>query len=461
MKIQLSILITLLCIGSATAQLVNSDNNYRRPLKDVLSDIESKFDVEIQVSAKDIDTLVLDNADWRIRQWDIDATLNNVLSPFDMSAQSNGENKYRVEKFRRHRRTIEEARAFLDYLSDLYADKATWEMRKARLKDEIIKAVRLDIAPAAPNSKPILTEEKKMNGYTTQNFALESLPGVYVCGTIYRPTKIKGKVSFVLCPIGHFNGGRNNKDLQARCAGLAVMGAVAVQYDLFAWGESELQFESHHSESLANTVQTINTERILDYMLAICKYIDEDRIGITGGSGGGSQTMLISAIDDRIDVSVPTVMMSAIHYGGCPCESGNPIHLCAGGTNNVEIAAMFAPKPQLVISDGGDWTSNVPELEFPFVKRTYSLYGAEDKVKNIHLPKERHDYGSSKRAAMYHFMARHLDLDESKVFDKDGNLDESFFTHQDEDEIKALGKDGEKLPKNAINFDELKRMFQQ
>ncbi len=457
-QIKITLILVVLAFSNLMAQTVNSDNQYQRPLIDVLNDIEAQFNVEISFSEKDLQGLKLTYADFRIRQWDLDLTLKNVLGPFDLVANPNGENKYKIENFRYHRRTVEEAQSFLDYLATQYNDKASWEVRRNQLKTEIRQAVRLDMAPAAPGTKPILTKEKKFNGYTTQNFALESMPGVYICGTIYRPAKIKGKVPLMMCPIGHFNGGRYNKDLQARCAGLAAMGAVAVQYDLFAWGESELQFKGYHAQSLANTVQVVNTERIIDYMLGF-KYIDQNKIGITGGSGGGSHSMLISAIDDRIALSVPTVMMSALHYGGCPCESGNPIHLCAHGTNNVELAAIFAPKPQLIISDGGDWTAKVPTLEFPFLKRTYAFYGAEKEVENTHLPAEKHDYGPSKRAAMYQFVAKHFNLDNSKVFDKSGKLNESFFTPQSENELKALGENGEKLPANAINFVQLRKMI--
>ncbi len=456
--IKITIILMVFAFNSLMAQTINSDNKFQRPLTDVLADIEKQFDVKLRISGKSVDSLVLNYANWRIRPWDINETLNNVLAPFDLVALPDGEKKYKIEGFRYHLRSIDEAKEMFNYLSNLYEDKIAWEERRAQLITELREAISLDVAPKAPNSKPILTKEKKINSYTIQNFALECMPGVYICGTIYRPAKIKGKIPVVLCPIGHFNGGRYNKDLQARCAGLATMGAMAVQYDLFAWGESQLQFKGHHHESLANTVHAVNTERILDYMLSF-NYTDEDRVGITGGSGGGSHTMLMAAIDNRIKVSVPAVMMSAIHYGGCPCESGNPIHLCGGGTNNVEIASIFAPKPQLIISDGKDWTKNVPELEFPFLRRTYSFYEAEDKVENAHFPKEGHDYGASKRAAMYRFMAKHLKLDESKVFDKGGELNESFFEQQSEDDLKALGKNGEKLPANAISFEELKKMF--
>lgn len=443
------------------AQILNSDNQFQRPLKEVLKDIEEQYHICLRISEKDVENKLLDYADWRFRP-DPEETLRNVLAPFDLVYLPDGSpGKFKIEPYRYHLRTVEEARETLEYLAGLYSDRSEWEIRRNTLKNCLPGAVRLAPVPKAPGTAPVLTKKRKMDGYTVQNIALEVLPGVYVCGSLYEPSKIKGKIPVVLCPNGHFANGRYNKDVQIRCAGLARMGAVAVSYDLFAWGESALQFQPEmHRKSLANTMQALNSIRLLDYLLSL-DYTDPDRVGITGGSGGGSHSILMGALDDRIDVSVPVVMMSAIHYGGCPCESGNPIHLCAGGTNNVELAGLFVPKPQLIISDGGDWTANVPELEFPFLKRIYNFYGEDAPVENVHLESEGHDYGPSKRAAMYHFMVKHLSLDGSKVFSRDGRLDESAITVEPENDLKVFGENGEKLPANALkDFDRLEKFFQ-
>lgn len=455
-------IVLLLFLGMFTQlSAQTSDNNFQQALKEVLNDIEHQYNVKLRISGGTVEGKMLDYARWRYRS-DVEQTLQNVLAPFDMVAIPDGDRKYKIQGYQYHRRTVEQAQETLDFLASKYSNKKEWEQRRSAIKACLPGALRLSPLPAAPDSEPVLTELRKYKGYTVQNIGLEVLPGVYVAGSIYRPSKIKGKIPVVLCPNGHFADGRYNKDVQSRCAGLARMGAVAVSYDLFAWGESTLQFDgTYHRKSMANAMQALNSIRLLDYLLSF-DYADTNRVGITGGSGGGSHSMLMAAIDERIDVSVPAVMVSAIHYGGCPCESGNPIHLCEGGTNNVELAALFAPKPQLVISDGGDWTANVPEMEFPFLQRIYSFYGDKAVVENEHFAHEGHDYGPSKRAAMYRFVEKYLELDSPKVFTKEGQLDESAITIESLEQLKVFGTNGEKLPFNALEgFDQLERVFQE
>jgi hypothetical protein len=240
------------------------------------------------------------------------------------------------------------------------------------------------------------------------------------------------------------------------------MGAMAFSYDLFGWdGESQLQVKPEdHRRSLVQSIQSLNAILILDYLLSLPD-ADTNRVAITGASGGGSQTMLLAAIDDRIKLSVPVVMLSSYHSGGCPCESGMGIHLCAGGTNNAEIASMAAPRPQLVISDGQDWTQHVPENEFPFLQMVYGYYRKTDLVKNVHLAKEGHDYGLSKRAAMYEFIAQQFRLDIGAIT-KENKIDESGITIEKDSALFVFGEKGEKLPANALKgFENISKAFLQ
>ncbi|HLZ88831.1 MAG TPA: TIM barrel protein, partial [Puia sp.] len=146
--------------------------------------------------------------------------------------------------------------------------------------------------------------------------------------------------------------------------------------------------------------------------------------------------------------------------GGCPCEHGRPIHACAGGTDNVELAAMTAPRPQLLVSDGHDWTAHMPEHDFPFLQHIYSYFGDTSLVENIHLPNDNHDYGINKRVAMYRFMAGRLGLNLSAIRHRDGSIDESRCTVEPDSALFVFGPHGENLPADAImGFANLERAW--
>jgi sugar phosphate isomerase/epimerase len=456
--LQLLILCSLL---STSLFAQTSDDQFRKPLKQVLDEVQKRFGIAIRYPEDLIKDKWVTYADWRYKP-DVEKTLAAILASQDLNFAKEGEKKYKLQAYQYHLKSVEEGKEQLSYLSSLYNNKESWEKRKAELKQCILSSLRLTNLPAKPSSKPVVSAIRKFDGYTVQNIAIETLPGLYVSGSLYRPAKMKGKVPVVLNPDGHFAKGRYREDCQYRCAVLAQMGAMAFSYDLFGWdGESLLQIElKDHRRSLVQSIQALHAIRILDYLLS-SKEADKERVAITGASGGGSQTMLMGAIDDRIKLTVPVAMLSSYHSGGCPCESGMGIHTCGGGTNNAEIASMMAPKPMLVVSDGKDWTQNVPQNEMPFVQRIYGFYDRTDAVENIHLAAEGHDYGKSKRAAMYEFIAKHFNLNLSAVKNKTAGFDESKVTIENEDALKVFGAKGESLPANAIKgYENVVKVFE-
>lgn len=327
-----------------------------------------------------------------------------------------------------------------------------WHTRAQLVKQQLMKGMELENWPSVPTGKPVIHSKKVMDGYTVENVFFESLPGFYVTGNLYRPLKKQKSYPGILCPHGHGDNpeGRFREQTQKRCATLARMGAVVFVWDMIGQGDSK---QCSHKLEKGLKLQTINSRRALEFLLSLPE-IDPGQIAMTGESGGGTQTFMLTALDDRIKVSVPCVMVSAHFFGGCTCESGMPVH--KNGiyqTTNAEIAALTAPRPMLLISNGHDWTKNNPDVEFPYLQKIYTLHDTSSNVELVHLPEEKHDYGPSKRKAMYAFMAKHLPLDLKAVTNKTGDIDEGPSAVLTQAELSVYNT-AHPLPANAVQGDD-------
>ena len=320
-----------------------------------------------------------------------------------------------------HYYTDEQGASVLEDLKRVYHDKESWEVRAASIRQGILDGAELNHMPRQP-LKVIRTGKHREKGYIVENIAIETLPGYYLTGNLYSPAKGLSSMAGILSPHGHFSkpDGRFQEMVQRRCATLARMGAVVLAYDMVGYGDNK---QCAHTIPKALKLQTYNSVRALDFLLSL-PHIDSSRIAVTGASGGGTQTFILTAIDDRVKVSVPVVMVSAAFFGGCVCESGMPIHHRPDHiTNNVEIASLAAPRPMLLVSDGADWTKYCPVVEYPYIKNIYTWYGVPENVENVHLPNDIHDYGPNKRQAVYPFLIRHLHLNSEGMM-KDGLVSE-------------------------------------
>jgi len=240
----------------------------------------------------------------------------------------------------------------------------------------------------------------------------ESLPGFYVTGNLFRPTELDFPVPGILSPHGHWPQGRLQDYTPqgsgvARAYNLAKQGAVVLAYDMVGYNDScqlphGFPTDAPWGLSLM-ALQTWNSMRALDFLQSLPE-VDPERLACTGESGGGTQTFTLAAVDERLSVAAPIVMVSSIFHGGCQCENA-PLLRVAG--NNVELTRLFTPRPLFIGSCTGDWTKQTPEVEQPAIRDIYKYYHAAGLVGGLHVDAE-HNYNQQMREAVYTFFRHHL-----------------------------------------------------
>ena len=287
-----------------------------------------------------------------------------------------------------------------------------WQRRSAYLREHILASAGLLPLPEKTPLRPEVFDEQKHDDYSVAKVYFESRPGFFVTGNLYTPAG-RGPFPAVLLPHGHWTYGRlENSEISSipgSAISLARQGFVAFTYDMVGYDDSRQlthafggRRESLWGLSLAG-LQLWNGIRSLDFLQSRPE-VDPERIGCAGASGGGTQTFLLAAVDERVKVAVPVNMISLHMQGGCLCENPPGLRL---DTNNVELAATIAPRPMLMISATGDWTAETPQVEYPEMRRLYALAGAEDRLGSVQVDAE-HNYNRATREALYAWMARWL-----------------------------------------------------
>jgi len=333
------------------------------------------------------------------------------------------------------------------------ATREAWQTRAQQVRRELAVAVGLWPLPGKTPLNPVIHGRIEQPDYTVEKVYFESVPGFFVTGNLYRPKGRTGKSPGILCPHGHWNNGRfvdsgpeeikkqiergeekyedgGRSALQSRCMQLARMGCVVFHYDMIGyadsvqipnsiahgfsrqrpemntiqdWGLFSPQAEGHLQSVMG--LQTWNSIRALDFIISLPE-VDASRIGVTGASGGGTQTFILCALDDRPTVAFPAVMVCTAMQGGCTCENASLLRV---DTGNVEIAALFGPKP-LGMTAADDWTKEMPAKGYPELQKHFAMLGVPDNVMLTPLLQFKHNYNYVSRTAMYGWMNTHLKL---------------------------------------------------
>lgn len=346
--------------------------------------------------------------------------------------------------------------------------KQAWESRAGELRQQMLVSLGMYPMPTLAAVKPVVHSRRELDGYAIEKVYFESLPGLYVTGSLYTPTSplAEGqKRPAVLCPHGHWANGRfyytsdaemkrelstgaerfesaARSPLQARCVQMARMGIVVFHYDMMGNADN-LQISAERVHGFGNPkvsnpevapgkwllysttaegmlqnimgMQTINSIQSLEFLLQRPD-VDPKRISITGASGGGTQTFIASAIEPRFAGAYPVVMVSTSMQGGCTCENAVGLRV---NTGNVELAALTAPRP-LGVNAANDWTKDMAKDGFPELKKLYGLYGVPDAVSFHNATHFGHNYNHVTRVPMYGFMNRLFGLGlEEPILEKD------------------------------------------
>ena len=336
--------------------------------------------------------------------------------------------------------------------------KAEWMAKAAELREHILVSNGLTPMPEKTPLNAHVFGRIEREDYTVEKAYFEAYPGFFTTGNLYRPKGMKGPFPGIVSPHGHWGRGRlENSEagsVPGRCINFAKQGYVIFSYDMVGRCDSGEQIDHAYGgerEALWGlslmALQLWNGVRAVDFLETLPD-VDTDRIGCTGASGGGTQTFMLTAIDDRIKVSAPVNMISAHMQGGCLCENAPNLRV---DISNIEIGALMAPKPLLLVSATGDWTRNTPTVESPAIRSIYAHFGAEDKVHEVQIDAD-HNYNKDSREAVYAWFGKWFLGEEDATKFKEVPFD----VERDEDLLVFHNRE---LPAHALDADGLTRSW--
>ena len=304
--------------------------------------------------------------------------------------------------------------------------REAWQKRAREIREHILVSCGLWPMPEKTPLNPRIFGKIERDGYSVEKVYLETFPGFYLAGNLYRPIGHgAGPFPGVLNPHGHWKEGRftDSKDgsVAARCISFARQGMVAFSYDMVGYNDTHFadapgdkaHYDVHRAfgakpvdqlwEISLMGLQTWDSIRALDFLESLPD-VDKKRLACTGESGGGTQTFMLGAVEDRLAAQAPVVMVSHTMQGGCSCENAPGLRV---KYSNMEIAAVPAPRPQILVAATGDWTRATLTVEGPAIAHIYDLFQARDRFDFVRFDFG-HNYNQTSREAVYRWFGKWL-----------------------------------------------------
>jgi dienelactone hydrolase len=307
----------------------------------------------------------------------------------------------------------------------LIATRAAWQREAASIRKQVLDRVLLRGEAAKWReipTKPEWLDVLPGDGYKVRKFRYEVLPGMWIPGLLYEPDKLDGRVPVVINVNGHEGAGVSIDYSQQRCIHLARNGVLAYNYEWFMKGQmSDKDFD----HARLNQIDLTGTSGLAPFFLAQRRLVDvalehknadPERVAVTGLSGGGWQTIILSSMDTRVKMAVPVAGYSSfITRAQFDKDLGDseqtPVDL-ALYADYTHLTALLAPRPALIINNSYDNCCFRADYAMgpllTYSRPFFGLYDAADKLRHHANFDAGHNYGPDNRLALYRFINEHF-----------------------------------------------------
>jgi len=330
-------------------------------------------------------------------------------------------------------------RMLQDWLVDEVREiEARGDVRRDGLKtkadaEAYVKSVQDRIRQAfgpLPEKTPLnarVTGTVERDGYRIENVLFESRPGYLVTGNLYLPTGRQGKLPATVGVCGHSLNGKAAEAYQSFAQGLARLGHICFIIDPVGQGErfqylKEGSLKSRLGGGVSEHIQMGNAQtlvgeflgtwfawdgiRALDYLLTRDE-VDPAHLGVTGNSGGGTQTTWLCGLEPRFTMGAPSCFVTTFRRNvenELPADTEQcPPQVLALGLDHADFLAAMAPKPVIIMAQEKDFFDARGSAEaYERLRKIYTLLGKPENIQ-LHVGPDPHGYSQSNREAMYRF----------------------------------------------------------